>query len=225
MNVRVLLSIAVTKVRQEGPVAAFAKVVRYLRTGKGDKSFDTRFGVDTGGPVPIWRLKIGSENAKYGVLYQPTPEEDLKSAVLFLGIDPKRFTFVDLGCGKGRTLVIASQLGFSKIIGVEFAPELGEVARSNLAKLAIRNASVVDRDAARFSIPDGDIVVYMFNPFGKEVMDPVVNNLRRHSTGDIYVIYNEPKCADSLDTSGFLLTMGNVPGRPSIRLWKAMRQG
>lgn len=191
---------------------------------KDDKLFDARYGTDTAGLIPVWSLMIASKNAKYGVQYQATAEDDLKNAVQLLGIDASRYTFVDLGCGKGRALLIAARLGFSKVIGVEFAPALAAIARSNLAKLAIVDSRVIDGDAAQFSAPDGNTVIYMYNPFGQEIMDIVIENLRRHSVGDLYVIYNEPKCADSLNSSGFLQEIGDLSRSTHIRLWRVKRQ-
>ena len=187
-------------------------------------SFDSQFGVDTTGIIPMWRMQIDSENAKFGVQYQPTSQDELRAAVAFLGADTARFHFVDLGCGKGRALLIAAQAGFSRVTGVEFAPELARIARSNLAKMAIRNATVIDGDAAQFSFPDGPLVVYAFNPFGPQVMAQVIENLRRHADGDLYLIYSEPKHAHLMDASGFLESLGKVPGYPSVQVWQGRQQ-
>ena len=42
------------------------------------------------------------------------------------------FTFIDLGSGKGRVLLMASDYPFKKIIGVEFMPELHRAAQENI---------------------------------------------------------------------------------------------
>jgi hypothetical protein len=44
------------------------------------------------------------------------------------------FTFIDLGSGKGRVLLMAAAYGFKRIIGVEFMPELHRVAEENIRK-------------------------------------------------------------------------------------------
>jgi len=44
-------------------------------------------------------------------------------------IDLSKFTFIDLGAGKGRALLMASDYLFQKIIGVEFMPELHHARR------------------------------------------------------------------------------------------------
>jgi hypothetical protein len=51
-----------------------------------------------------------------------------------LPIDFTQFTFIDLGSGKGRVLLMASAYPFKRIIGVEFMPELHRVAQENIRK-------------------------------------------------------------------------------------------
>ncbi len=41
-----------------------------------------------------------------------------------LDIDFEKFTFVDLGAGKGRIMLLASNFPFQRVLGVEFVPEL-----------------------------------------------------------------------------------------------------
>jgi 2-polyprenyl-3-methyl-5-hydroxy-6-metoxy-1,4-benzoquinol methylase len=43
-----------------------------------------------------------------------------------------RATFIDIGCGKGRVLLMAAEHGFRKIIGIDFAADLCLTARGNV---------------------------------------------------------------------------------------------
>jgi SAM-dependent methyltransferase len=54
------------------------------------------------------------------------------------------FTFIDLGSGKGRVLLMAAPYGFKKILGVEFMPEWHRVAQENIRKYAERSAESPD---------------------------------------------------------------------------------
>src|SRR5206468_4366794 len=114
----------------------------------GRDEFDLRHGTDTSGVEPLWKFRVASPNARFGFHYKATDEKELLDAITFLDEDPRAFTFVDLGCGKGRPLLIAARLGFARIIGVEFAPELVAVAAGNLATMRVSNATVVHADAA-----------------------------------------------------------------------------
>ena len=164
--------------RQEGFLAAFRKCLSQFEPNRSADDFDLRYGIDTGGIEPLWKFKIHSPNAHLGSRYEVTQEQELADAVKFLNEDLQNFTFIDLGCGKGRTLQVASKLGFKQMIGVEFVHELVEIARTNLAKRQIANAAVLHVDAADFDFPDSNLVVYLYNPFSQEVLRKVVANLK-----------------------------------------------
>lgn len=110
------------------------------------------------------KFRIPSRNRRYGARYQPTGEQGLEEAVRSLNEDPQALTFIDLGCGKGRTLLVASVLGFKRIIGVEFARELVLIARENLSKRNVLNADVIHGDAADFQFPDDNFVLISLQP-------------------------------------------------------------
>jgi SAM-dependent methyltransferase len=218
MDAKLLFGKVAQTLRQEGMSATLRKVSRHLTRSHLADDFDVRHGTDTGGIEPLWGFTIQSGNARFGVRYQPTSEQELSEAVNFLHEDLRALTFIDLGCGKGRTVLVASELGFKNVIGVEFASELAQIARANLAKMRIVNAVVIHADAADFHFPSSDFVLYLYNPFSREVMHKVVANLRESPARRIYVIYSDPKCAELLDSSGFLSLFGYTPGR-NIPIW------
>jgi len=120
----------------------------------------------------------------------------------------KDFTLIDLGSGKGRVLLMASDYPFKRIIGVEFMPELHRVAEGNIRKYAEHgteapldhlcgtgiSASIENlcMDACDFRFPDGPIVLYLFNPFSESTFAQVLENLRRsveQSPRPAYIAY------------------------------------
>ena len=168
------------------------------------------------------KFKINSPNARFGVIYQTIDEEGIIEAIKVLQEqeDTRDLTFVDLGCGKGRALMVAANLGFKTIIGVEFVHELAETARKNLQKLGLTDAVVVESDAANYRFPESDMVIYLFNPFSAEVMQKVVANLKESLSKKLYIIYVNPQCGPLFDASGFLTPMESVPKRPDIQIWR-----
>jgi predicted RNA methylase len=221
MDLHLLGARIIQSYRGDGFAAAIRKAFVALARVRRTDDFDRRHGTDTSNIEPLWKFKIDSPNARFGVRYQATDEQMLVDAVSFLPEPPQSFTFIDLGCGKGRTLLVASKLGFRRVIGVEFARELANIARTNLAKMGFADAVVVDADAADFQFPQTDMVVYLYNPFSIEVMRKVVTNLRESNAKRLYVIYRTPECADLFDSSGFLDRLGSPPGRQDIQIWKA----
>lgn len=214
-----LLHKAVGAWRDRGLREVWRRAAGYWRGQAVDRTFDANRGTDTSKDVPLWKLRIASPNAKFGTRYQAAEEREIKAAVRFLDEDLEQFTFVDIGCGKGRTLLVAAEMGFRQAIGVEFAPELVAIARANLEKTGTQNARVVGGDAADFEFPPGKLVVFLNNPFGEPVMRPVIANLARAARDKLYVIYQMPGCAALFDQAGFLENVGGPPGFDKIRVW------
>lgn len=101
-----------------------------------------------------------------------------------LPIDFSQFTFIDLGCGKGRVLLMASDYPFQKIVGVELMPELHRAAQKNIAGYSkdgqqCRQIETLCMDARDFQFPSEPLVVYLFNPFSEATFAQVLENLRR----------------------------------------------
>ena len=220
MNVQLLTRKLMRTLRDDGVAAACRRVVAHLGQPPEVADFDRRHGTDTGGLEPLWKLSIGSPNARYGERYEATDEHELVAALEFLGEDLRGFTFIDLGCGKGRTLLVAARMGFAQVIGVEFARELAEIATGNLRQLQAANAVVLHADAADFVFPHGDLVLYLYNPFSEQVLQQVMSRLHAADTGRRYVIYKRPRCAAVLDTSGFLERHGHPPTAPQMAIWR-----
>jgi SAM-dependent methyltransferase len=156
-----------------------------------DEEFDRSLGVDTKGPVGLWYLQIESDNVRDAIRYEGVNPSIFRKALREIHDDFESFTFVDLGCGKGRALLLANEFRFSQLIGVEFAPELAAVARSNCDRAAVQ-ASVLSQDAMKFPFPPGNIVVYLYNPFGPAVLNPVLDHLLESRPTNCYIVYINP---------------------------------
>jgi SAM-dependent methyltransferase len=95
-----------------------------------------------------------------------------------------QYTFIDMGSGKGRVLFVAAEYPFRKVIGVEFSNALHDDAVANLKRYKFSGRRCADIepvhvDARDFEFPDDNLVIYLFNPFGPEVMERMLANLER----------------------------------------------
>ena len=178
---------------------------------KREAEFDCAHGVDTAGWVSLHTLDgfVGPHRYE-GCPYLSVDPERFRERIAALGIDFPRYTFLDLGCGKGRTLLIAAQFPFRRVRGVEFAPALHAVAEKNIAvDCGPRRCGDVRADladAAEYPVPDGPLVVFMYNPFFGSVMDRVLANLarsHREQPRDIKVFYWNPVHAALFGRHGF----------------------
>jgi SAM-dependent methyltransferase len=226
MNFRLLLSKTFQSLKEVGLYNTLKTIRKELTVRHHMDDFDRRYGTETVGNESLWKLEVNSPNAKFGRRYGATIASDLQEAVKFIGVQPSEFTFIDLGSGKGRALVVAAELGFRNIIGIEFARELAEKGKENLARLKIDNASSIHGDAADFVFPEESMVVYFFNPFDNEVMNEVVQNLRaaysKRPHDSIYLIYNRPKCASVINAADFLTCLGRPNSSSEVLIWKTV---
>jgi len=77
------------------------------------------------------------------------------------------------GCGRGngRAVLLASELSFREVVGVELNPALARIARKNVGhggRLAGLGADADGlRRCGRFPLPDGPCVAFLFNPLAR----------------------------------------------------------
>lgn len=106
----------------------------------------------------------------------------------------------DFGCGKGGALMLFNKAGVKKLGGVEFDPDLYQVARSNLQKLNLGDASLFNTDAALLDEElDGYNYFFMYNPFYGDTFKKVIDNIERsysRNKRQIVLIYSGPYCHD-----------------------------
>jgi hypothetical protein len=142
--------------------------------------FDLEFGVRTSGLVAGRHLVSGHRNDRYNTAYYGVAPSVFQALIVrwrqckpAAPID--QYTFIDFGAGMGRAVMLASELPFREVVGVELNPTLAGIARKNLALWrkagrALAPIRMVCRDAADFRFPEGPCVAFLFNPFGAPVM-------------------------------------------------------
>lgn len=146
-----------------------------------DADFDARHGVDTGGVIPQSALDVVDPNWVHGSAYVATGPVDFAAVLAPFELDYAATSFIDLGCGKGRVLLMAGALPFARVVGVEYSTQLAGIARDNLQRYrgprAAGGIAVQTCDATRFEYPPGDLVVFMYHPFDEVIMRQVVQGL------------------------------------------------
>ena len=170
--------------------------------------FDRFHGTDTSGVVTATALPAHEIARAYAVDYAGSQPSVLRSALAQL---PKlaSYTFLDLGCGKGRPLLVASEFSFREIIGVELSPPLAEVAQRNATIIANRfptrtSVRIAVGDASNYPLPPGNLVIFLYNPFHAELIANVVAGVEAALASEdrsIYVIYYNPVSGHCFDAS------------------------
>ncbi|MFD2766149.1 class I SAM-dependent methyltransferase [Micromonospora eburnea] len=179
------------------------------------RRFDRRLGIETTGRTEVTSTMRSAAAHADGTRYESLPPHQVRALLRRVPVDsPERFTFIDLGSGKGLPLLLAADHGFGEVIGVELDPGLLELSRSNVRSFEARTperagvVSVLHGDAARFVLPPRPTVLFMFNPFGEATLRVVVDNVER-SLKEIprpfFLLYCNPLHREVLD------------GRPMLR--------
>jgi len=184
-----------------------------IRRGiRAHEEFDFKYGLDTQTPIPIRNLETSAPGARYAVHYEGAAIPLIHKILRQLRTDLSRFTFIDLGSGKGRVLLIAAQYPFKSVIGVEFSETLHGIAQSNIS-IFIEQVETktcptslnMDAGALEFS-QFGNKVVFCNNPFAAiltlRVLDNLQCSLRKtgHQGIFIYLTPIPPTVKDKLDT-------------------------
>ncbi|WAC23207.1 class I SAM-dependent methyltransferase [Blastomonas sp. SL216] len=171
------------------------------------QAFDAQWGTDTFAMRELHTLSVDPALAAHARRYQASSGVNMPVWFADLKVDFARTAFIDFGCGKGRAVLEAARFPFARVIGVEFAPELVEIANRNRDIMAAKNAlaapvEFICMDAGAYQPPsDLDLVCFFYDPFGDAVMAPVVDRLAGLEQ-PVSIIYLEPNCIGQFRRSG-----------------------
>ena len=136
-----------------------------------DNSFDRKFNTDTTARISNEDLEIVDFAAqRSATMYRTAPERFVRFLIGSLDIDFQNYDFVDIGCGKGRVLLIASDYAFRSIRGVELSRYAYTVAKKNLTiyqseRQKCFDVQVENVDARHYEPRVTNTVYYFFEPF------------------------------------------------------------
>jgi len=195
-----------------------------LRARFGDADYDWDHRVNTTSGAVGWRDRL---LGMFHSAYQPTDPaafHEMLEVVQQHAADLRAFTFVDIGSGKGRTLLMASDYPFRRIVGVELLPSLHQIAQENLSNYnndlqQCFQIESICADATTFNLPEGPRVLYMFNPLPEFALRHVVANLersRRVTQNPMYVLYHNTLLEHVLCESPLLQ---KLTGNEQYSLW------
>ncbi len=201
-----------------GPVFYLFESARsYIEERK--EAFDARFGTDTAAPV------FGRDQKPGAYFYVATTASLIYEILNSLALPPDVFAFVDMGSGKGRALLVASEFAFAKIVGIELSPHLHRIAKDNIRRYSPDSQQCTQFEPHCMDVVDYDYgpeppVLFLFDPFGRETLTRVVANLEaslRENPREAYVAYVYPQFEDVLQASPVLRKVGE--GGPPLRPW------
>lgn len=152
--------------------------------------FDRIHGTDTSGLIPGSVIATGTRvrpadlTAYYGIA------PSILQTILDIWLrrtSPhpiERTVFLDVGAGKGRALLLASEYPFLRVEGIELNPDLASIAEANVA-LWQRDAQanplspliVHHADASTHPLPQEPILAFLFHPFELPILRRFLNHV------------------------------------------------
>jgi SAM-dependent methyltransferase len=175
------------------------------------RRFDREHGVIT--QALLFLGELGTERGEaysHATHYEPVPIADFRALMRRI---PKEFvrgsTFVDVGSGMGRAVLLAREYPFKQIVGVELSPHLAEIARENVARgrgfeVACRDVRLIRADARKRRMPRGELVVFLYNPFDAEALDAVLDRIEeRGDARDVWLLYHTPVHGERVVRRGY----------------------
>lgn len=177
----------------------YKKSLAYTRIVEDDE-FDRAHGTETSRRVHVTDLKIQNINWIHAEPYFPTPSRLLADIVEGLDLQFENLTFVDLGSGKGRVLLMASQFPFRRIVGVELSKELDAIARKNIAayrgEQRCKSIETICGDFTTFEFPSEPLFVYLYNPTSVQLSQILARNLMhsvKQCPRQVWILYVAPR--------------------------------
>jgi SAM-dependent methyltransferase len=179
------------------------RALKLMRHAVLDASWDFVHGTETLTRIPPQNLETDSSNKGQATMYGATRARPFMQLLNELNLS-RDGVFVDLGCGKGRVVLIAAQYGFKKVIGVDFSKPLCQIARNNVAAFGRRrklksDIHIVHADVVHYPIQSDDTTFFLYDPFSAKVLNQVLENIRQSLTSyprNIWMIYNSPAYHD-----------------------------
>jgi SAM-dependent methyltransferase len=177
-----------------------------------DGALDREYGTDTAGVIEAEALPALGQHGAHSCGHEPVRIVDFQRILRDLALDAARFTFVDVGSGKARAVLLAAQYPFRRVIGIEFSPALHAFATRNVSLFAARatDAAPIElrcEDALESELPAGDMVLFLYNPFDGVVMEQFLRRLGQWygaASRQLVLIYRNPRCASLLEQAAFL---------------------
>jgi SAM-dependent methyltransferase len=202
--------------RAIGPKTMLRNSVRWALDSEArntNSSFDARFGTDTTSELTPGEAALPSERRGGATMYLPSLDQDLEVMLGALAwpIADASTTFIDIGSGKGRVVLLAAMRRFREVIGLELSPILHRIAERNLERVRERGALVsptrlVLGDAADLAVPRGPLIAYLYHPFRESIAEIVVDRLVASLAAaprPAAILYGHPTLQSPLDPAVF----------------------
>jgi hypothetical protein len=190
--------------------------LRARLTQPGCELWDRRLGVHTFGHHPGTG---GPGDREWYMHYIPSSYRDVFAVLRRAGIAADDVV-TDVGSGLGRVAFAAAWAGAGKVEGVELIGGLVERAEANRrgSRLSARDIRFTANDARQHDY-GATTLLYMFHPFGHEIVAEMLEKVRRDREAArerraLRIAYVNPVADEVLQASGWLEKVETIPATP-----------
>lgn len=167
-------------------------------TNRRTRAFDLHHGTETFTRSSVSEYEVG-DALDWDWLYGPVSPDFFEEIVKRLRLPAGHFSFLDVGAGKGMAIMLASQFSFRRLIAVEFAKELVAAGKENVRRYEASTRRRVDvewvcQDFMTYELPDEPVLLFLNNPFPRDISERAVRHLRRWleaTPRDAIVVYRK----------------------------------
>ena len=187
----------VTRFRKNLRSIGFKKTLEAVFGLLEDIRFDRKYGVDTMGWHELDANDVDSDNLIHAVDYQPTRVAAFRAMMRSLPLTSNS-VFVDIGSGKGRLPLLASEFGFKRVVGIEFSNHLNRIAVENVDRYSEHRQipcaiELINADITDYEPVHDENVFFLNNPFDAVVLEKFIQILSasiQHKERPVWLIFH-----------------------------------
>lgn len=181
----------------------FKRVAQTILSIVEDYIYDFKYQIDTFEKNKVTGEDPDKIEADFYFRYQPTRFRHFRKLMQQIHF-PLNTVFVDVGSGKGKVLLMASEYGFKEIVGIEKSVELCQIAEKNIHNYQKKKGvqqpiQIIETDILLYKFKGNEQVFYLFNPFNNEVMKTFIEMLEisiQKNPRKVWLIFNNFKNSD-----------------------------
>lgn len=186
--------------------------------------FDLKNKTDTHLMVAKSEMHVDSDNFAHSLMYMVSWTSVIKSATRYvkeeLMLDERNYKFIDIGCGKGKVIIVSRQTGIVgsnplDYIGIDFDEELIQIARLNSQRVFGDKGSFIMSDivSVDFKLLGENLILFLYNPFDQFILSKLILNLAGIRA---LVVYVNPAHREVLLEHGFASRLKQENWHPNL---------
>lgn len=181
----------------------------------GNFIFDLYNNVET-------RKRVNNDSYDEIFDYMPSYKKSVSNPLKFIQnseVKLEEYSFIDIGCGKGKVLLIASKYNFKNLIGYEINEKIFSILNKNINSLQIKNLMIINESIDVEKIQNKSIV-YFYNPFSENMTNSFFEKLSTNKNlKNLIIIYVNPQYVNILNKYSWKKVYQKKVSTQKLNIW------